>query len=40
VGVPVMLLHPPPPQQDILGFCFPQTFEVEDEEELPIFVTQ
>jgi len=35
-----MLLHPPPLQQLTLGLCFPQTFELEKEEQLVGFMTE
>jgi len=40
VGVTIMLLHPPPLQQLTLGLCFPQTFELEKEEQLVGFMTE
>lgn len=39
-GVTPILLHPPQPQHDILGFCIPQTLHVQDDEDWSRDITQ
>jgi len=39
MGVIVILLHPPPPQEDTLGFCILETLQVHDEQDYPRDIT-